>query len=197
MMEKLLALLATCTMIVAGCAQSAAPTPAPTVPTPRVDLWSDATCDKPCVLGISPGKTTRSEAWTILKDSQFARGCEQKGSIHCDIIDVESYNGEGIVDLIRLRVNDLPLEQLLSKYGNPDGVQVQVMPADQPSQAPYRDARLIYKQTGALVNLEGEQRAQYEMAPSTPVVSIMFMSKKMLADLGPLVRGTWHGYGYY
>lgn len=220
-MQKLMAVVVMCTVLAVGCSSIIVPGVKPTLrPTASVGLLSDDTCNKPCLLGIIPGKTIQSEAWTILTDNnQFVRDCNRydwrdgqppRLSIVCDSkssdsisMSVESRNTAGIVDEIWIDPYRLNVGQLISKYGIPDYTRVSLMrnyPSGQPS---VMGAALIYRKISTLVYLDGQDGPQYQITPGTGVPAIVFLTEKTLlategmSDQGPTALIPWHGYGIY
>jgi hypothetical protein len=220
-MYRVMAVVVMCTVLSAGCSSVIVPAVKPTLnPTAGVGLLSDNTCDKPCLLGIIPGKTIQSEAWTILKgNNKFVRDCNRydvedgyppRLSIVCDSKSSDSIsmsvyvrNTAGIVDEIWIEPYRLNVGQLISKYGTPDYTSVPLMRNNPSARPSVVGAALIYRKISTLVYLVGKEEPQYQMTPSTGVVAIVFatgntlLAAETMSDQGPTALIPWRGYGMY
>ncbi len=220
-MHKLLAALIICMVLSAGCAPVAVTTPMPRPtprPTPVFDLLADSTCEKPCVLGITPDDTTMSEALTILQRNPLPLGCKLQDAsslqehswdrgIECDSgysnhMFVWSGVYSGVVTSITIDGTNLTLERVLARLGPPDEVNVMIYPDDRSigGGGPDARARLLYRSLGALVEFSDNQKADYFQMRPELLVSVSFQPEYTLeqGDFGRIGQPqAWHGYGAY
>jgi hypothetical protein len=199
-MRRLLPLVALIAFLV-GC--SVAPI-TPNGSLEDVRLLTDKTCDKPCVLGITPGATTPSVAWTIASKNPLLSNCVQQDfrsqggvwGISCNGTSVVNILFEdGSVGFVSIAPSYLSLGRLIALYGPPDALEIFF--SSRPDEATKLKALLIYGSIQAQVTLAEESGDQYELQPSTQVEGIIFNSQTEQATITAKVRGAWKGYGAY
>jgi hypothetical protein len=196
-MKKLI-VIAMCVIITVGCSQIHTP-----AENNNVDLLSDKTCDKPCVLGLTPGLTTQSEAWAIVNNNTLLSDCEghdlrAQGGVQWIDCNSKSFNivfSDNTVNWISIALSSLSVNQLIQIYGPPDALSIFI--SSRPDK-PYRSqATLVYNKIQVQVTMVEESGNKYEVTPSTQVEAITFNSEKEQASVAATVLGSWKGYGIY
>ncbi|HUI87938.1 MAG TPA: hypothetical protein VLX61_04360 [Anaerolineales bacterium] len=175
-----------------------------TSPYSNIDLLSDRTCDKPCVLGITPGVTTQSEAWNIVNHSALLSGCEEQDLsslgggqwIDCNSKSFEiAFPDNNIANWVRISTSSFSIEQLIQKYGPPNALLIIISSLpDEPSRT---QALLLYNNIQARVYLVEKSGKNYEIDSRTEVDSFIFNDKQNQLKDSATILGAWTGYGVY
>jgi hypothetical protein len=155
-----------------------------------LDWLENPACSPPCWEGIMPGVTLADAARTILQKYPDAA--------------VEPSNDGSIVRRITLNLSlydYLPLELVLSKYGQPD--YVHIFKCDPNSKC---DVNIIYEKLGLILdpyldNVGKSQTAIVDIFPKNHIVKFYFIEpglenyRNMFG--GPGEIQDWHGFGTY
>jgi hypothetical protein len=137
-------------------------TPQPTLPPDKVDTFIDSMnneCELPCWGNIIPGKTSEEEAKHIL--SSFATIIESTSfyfSYHQMPTVIDLTIKDGVVDVINLPAHlteSYKLRSLLSRYGEPEDVRMEVIPETAEGTSWFYLAA-YYPQKGILAIYSGE-----------------------------------------
>ena len=174
-----------------------------TGPRSKIDLLSDNTCDKPCVLGITPGVTTKEQAKIVVDKSTLLSNCMEQdlssqGGVQWIECNSKSFNivfSDDIVERITLSPSDLNVEQLIQRYGTPDTVGVII--GSLPDEASKSKGILVYNNIQAVITLIEKPGNKYDITPEIQVEAITFNSDKEQGSIKAKVVDGWKGYGIY
>jgi hypothetical protein len=197
-LQKLLITLIICVVLPVACSPFPPPAPAQ-----GIDLLSDNTCNKPCVLGITPGITTPDEAWAIVQKNKLLSGCRAEnlipagspGNIYCHSSSFSVLFNVGLVAWISLAPPNLTVGQLISMYKTPDAVGI--ARANWPNQPDETDVLLFYDKIRTQVSLGRKPGQTYTVGPDTQVSLIFFHSDDQYVHIRDQYHGAWHGYRVY
>ena len=176
-------------------------TPTP-IATPRnIDLFNDTTCDAPCILGITPGLTSEADAREIIGNNTSLTNCEEHDQtsqgggrwIECNTLHV--IFDDNVVGWIRFSQSGLTIEQVLQKYGIPDGLLVDIVTL--PEEPVRSDMALRYDKIRLEVYLAETDGGGYEVKPTTRVTAVTFYSEHRFEITMEVLQDLWVGYGIY
>jgi hypothetical protein len=133
----------------------------------------DTTCAAPCLLGISPGITTESEAKSTIKDNSRFENCQEFDNtlvggvrwIECDEIGfVLTDNKVSKIDFFSPGLN---LQDVIDKYGNPDSMRISFL-----TQFPFLiGVILYYPKNQTIIVLAQRKGIHYDISANTAVDS--------------------------
>ncbi|MEW5938671.1 MAG: hypothetical protein AB1750_03345 [Chloroflexota bacterium] len=170
--------------------------------TPRnIDFFNDTTCEAPCVLGITPGLTSEADAREIINNNTSLTNCEEHDQtpqgewqrIECNTLHI--IFDDNMVGWVSFSQPGLTLEQVLQKYGIPDGLLVDIVTL--PEEPVRSDMALRYDKIRLEVHLAEVDGGGYEVKPTTPVKAITFYSEHRFEIVMKVLQDLWVGYGIY
>jgi hypothetical protein len=193
-------------------------------------ILEDNTCDAPCWRGIVPGQSTIENVEVILDsmtdihppvgpENTLANNPYYEKQIGWEFDSVTEYRGvvyfrNDIVTLINISMeNDLPLADIILKFGEPTDVLIQSMVGDP---AVYLTVKLIYPDKGICLSHQPsfifpfKNPKSYRIKPSTKIRNVMFIDHSVLegqlefgclAGIDDIIysanKQNWKGYGDY
>ena len=178
-------------------------------------LLSDASCGPPCFWNITPGLTTRSQAWGILTQRGMSQACqEQNGSsesgsrtIHCEpgsktrdlgTLDMPlDAHGNKILSIIFNPSRPILLQDLIKKYGGPSHLAVYQISTPQ---HPAYWVILYYDAILTSVYLYPQAGSTYQLRPDAAAYLVTYsatQSYRTYLDTINTNLQEWKGYGAY
>jgi hypothetical protein len=170
--------------------------------TPRnIDFFNDTTCDAPCILGITPGLTSEADAREIIGNNTSLTNCEdheqtyQGGGRWIECKNLHVIFDNNVVGWVRFSQSGLTVEQVIEKYGIPDGLFVDIVTI--PEEPVRSDMALRYDKIRLDVRLAEMDGGNYEVKPTTLVTAITFNSERRFEIFLEVLQDLWVGYGIY
>ncbi len=163
-------------------------------------LLSGDPCSAPCFLGINPGVTTEEQALAILSSKLDVKSCvswDTRNSggdrgIRCFNIIGITFNDQNLVNGVGFNPSQvITLNDIIGKYGNPDGVFVTASGIDN---TPPIVALLYFNTENMIVYLPEQNSTQYNLQPDILIESIQYLEQ---SDYLFNFRSAkpWKGYG--
>lgn len=185
----------------------------PTIAIGDGGLITGEPCGPPCLWGIEPGKSSKSDVYQMLTQKGLVDSCttidqyqhavdQGIGGWGCSSgLDIEFKQSTKIINYIRFELTPpIMLQDIIKKHGNPNVV-VMSMPAEY--EYPNFIARIVFYEIRVILYFDGKyegsyNEAKYEIEP-TMLISVVVYSdsesfnESLLGDSGI----PWRGYGSY
>jgi hypothetical protein len=161
-----------------------------------LDFITSKSCHMPCLLGITPGETTKREAQEILSKIEVPKDCRPLDrEIPCADID---YDNNNRVESVEFFPKALPLGLVIEKFGPPDTVLVvsngEIIAAD-----------LYFHELGMVIGLPGMPsedsisiiKEKYVIEPYIEVTNVHSIARDWYEQIKYDGNRIWKGFGIY
>jgi hypothetical protein len=166
-------------------------------------LLSGAPCSAPCFWNITPGITTKQEAKKIISSELKQYFCwnwdyrNESGfqGISCPNLNVSFDNNEIVNGINFNPTQDIFVDKIIHKYGNPDSIDIFPVGMDQ-LPPPTLRMQLYYKKQNMIVSLQDQRGYVYDLKPYTLISDISYVKSDEFNSLINTVK-RWDGYKEY
>lgn len=166
-------------------------------------LFDNNDCAPPCFLGIIPGTTSEVEARTIVSTNKLFKNCQEYDytsqggirGIECESILMVF--DQSLVTQIGFSPFSVSIEEVINKYGNPDGLVV--LKGNLPEASSKVKASLWYRDINTQITLPERNGDAYVMDPGIQVEYITYYSEAEFENITKSITNIelWEGYKTY
>ncbi len=165
-------------------------------------------CGPPCFLSIVPGVTRETQAVKILAEKGLYQNCFSYNNeaesglrgISCSFVGIAYYRGTDVIGSVSFNPSrNLTVEDVVTKYGNPDAVVVGTMGT--PEEQPHTMMALHYESMHANIGLGEQEGLKFNIASTTPIETIGYSDSGWPSpseyESANKLSSPWSGYGEY